>query len=69
MNFPFLKDGFFCLVRIYFIVVLVDEDLLLISVLYLKKTKPSKPMPLAFPLFCFVFFILGNFAGSFESSA
>lgn len=71
MNFHLLKDcGFyvclfvFCLIRMYFNVLLVDEEFLLVSVLYLKKDNTHQTyITWVFP-FLFCVFILGNFAHS-----
>lgn len=74
MNFYLLKDFvfvFFCLIRLYVNVLLVDEEVFLVSVLYLKKTKLTKVTSLGFPLFWFLFPFWGVClllsAGSFES--
>lgn len=58
-----LSEGWgLCLVRTDFIMVLVDEALLLLRVLDRKQTHVTRGSP-----FLFCFFTLGNFAGSFES--
>lgn len=74
MNFYLLKDFvfvFFCLIRLYVNVLLVDEEVFLVSVLYLKKTKLTKVTSLGFSLFWFLFPFWGVClllsAGSFES--
>lgn len=80
MTDEFLSSGGFCfvfvlffgLIRLYVNVLLVDEEeVFLVSVLYLKKTKLTKVTSLGFSLFWFLFPFWGVClllsAGSFES--